>query len=241
VNVLDRPTPEPTSVARYADGETGVVDLFAPAGPSRGAVVLLHGGFWRAAYDRRHLRHLAAALAATGLTVALPEFRRVGDPGGGAPGTFDDTSRILREVPALLGADPGDVVVAGHSAGGHLALLAAARADRPPARVVSLAGVLDVAAAHRARLSDGAVAALLGTADPDPAVLAAIDPMRIALPASEIVVVHGRSDEVVPADYSIAYAARDDRIRLELLDADHFDVIDPTTPAFATVAAAIRA
>ncbi|MGN6325619.1 alpha/beta hydrolase family protein [Pseudolysinimonas sp.] len=241
MNVLDRPAPEPDATARYADGETGVVDLFDPAGPPRGAVILLHGGFWRAAYDRRHLRHLAAALAGLGHRVALPEYRRVGDAGGGDPGTFDDARRILRDVPPLLGVDPGDVVVGGHSAGGHLAILAAVGAATPPRRVVALAGVLDVAAAHRARLSDGAVAALLGERDPDPVRIAAIDPMVLELPDGEVVLVHGRRDDVVPADHSTRYAARDDRIRLELLDADHFDVIDPTADAFGAVAAAFRA
>jgi acetyl esterase/lipase len=162
----------------------------------------------------------------------------VGDPGGGVPGTVDDVQRILHEVPALLGVEATGVTVVGHSAGGHLALLAAARSERPPRRVVSLAGVLDVAAAHRARLSDGAVGALLGDPDPDPARIAAIDPMMIDLPSCDIVLLHGRTDEVVPVEYSVAYGARDRRVRLELLDADHFDVIDPLTSAFDAVAAA---
>jgi acetyl esterase/lipase len=238
VNVLDRTPPEPDAVARYADGETGVVDLFGDSGPG---VVLLHGGFWRAAYDRRHLRHLAAALAAGGMRVALPEYRRVGDPGGGMPGTLDDVRAILRAVPALLDASPSEVVVGGHSAGGHLAVLAALGADAPPRRVVSIAGVLDVAAAHRARLSSGAVGELLGDPDPVPADVAAIDPMQLALPASELMLVHGRDDDIVPVAYSASYGGLDPRVHVELLDdADHFDVVDPLSAVFPVVRETFR-
>jgi acetyl esterase/lipase len=238
-SVLDRTPPEPSRVERYADGPTGVLDVF---GASGAPVILLHGGFWRNAYDRRHLRHLAAALAADGMHVALPEFRRVGDPGGGMPGTLDDVRRILEAVPGLLGVAPRDVVLGGHSAGGHLAVLAAIAAPEPPRRVVSLAGVLDVAAADRDRLSNHAVAALLGEASPSPERVAAIDPMALPLPACEIVLVHGRDDDVVPVSYSERYAARDPRIRARRLDgADHFDVVDPVAAAFASVAAAVRA
>jgi acetyl esterase/lipase len=238
-SVLDRTPPPPTRVERYADGPTGVVDVFGEAGPP---VILLHGGFWRNAYDRTHLRHLAAALAADGLHVALPEFRRVGDPGGGMPGTLDDVRAILATVPALLGVAPGDVVLGGHSAGGHLAVLAAIDAPEPPRRVVSLAGVLDVAAAHRDRLSDGAVGALLGEPDPAPERIAAVDPMQLPLPACEVVLVHGRADDVVPVAYSADYAAREPRVRAVLLDGvDHFDVIDPLAACAETVLDALRA
>jgi len=196
-------------VVAYGPDPDQFLELTLPEGEGPAPVaVVLHGGFWRAAYDRRHLRHLAAALAGLGYRVALPEYRRVGDPGGGDPGTIDDARRILREVPALLGVDAGEVVLAGHSAGGHLAVVAA-------------------------------VAALLGDPDPDPARIAALDPMALALPACEIVAVHGRRDDVVPVAYSTAYAARDPRIRLDLPDGDHFDLVDPASPVFATVAAAL--
>ncbi|MCS5734441.1 alpha/beta fold hydrolase [Herbiconiux daphne] len=100
----------------------------APGAASRGFVVLLHGGFWRNRYDRLHLRPLAAALADRGLTVALPEYRRVGDAGGGHPGTFDDVLLAISSLPGLVvdalgpGALGGQTSLVGHSAGGHLAV-----------------------------------------------------------------------------------------------------------------------
>lgn len=243
MHVLDRPGPDPDATARYREGPSGVVELFAPSGTVRATAILLHGGFWRARYDRSHLRPLAGALAAAGVRVALPEYRRVGESGGGAPGTIDDARAILRDVPALLGAEPAGVAVVGHSAGGHLAVLAASGARPAPCRVVSLAGVLDVAAAHRAALSDGAVAALLGVADgdePDPARIAAIDPMALAVPACEVVLLHGGRDEDVPLAQSAAYAGRSPRIRLRVLDdADHYDLVDPLSRAFPAVLAAV--
>jgi acetyl esterase/lipase len=232
-SVLDRTPPAPSRELRYADGDTGVVDVFGDAGP---VVILLHGGFWRNAYDRTHLRHLAAALAADGLLVALPEFRRVGDPGGGMPGTLDDVVAILRRVPAMLGATPGDVVIGGHSAGGHLAVLAAIAAPEPPRRVVSLAGVLDIAAADRDRLSNHAVAALLGELSPSAEQIAGIDPMQLPLPMCEVVLVHGREDVVVPVTYSERFATRDPQVETVLLTgADHFDVVDPMASPYQVV------
>lgn len=99
------------------------------------------------------------------LPVALAEYRRVG-AGGGAPRTFEDVTAAIGAAHAALAkdaADPG-VVVAGHSAGGHLALLAAARPGTPVTRVLAVAPVADLARAHELGLSDGAVAELLGDA-----------------------------------------------------------------------------
>lgn len=238
VHILERPAPEPHATLSYADRPTGVVDVFEPARAPRATIVLLHGGFWRAAYDRVHLRALAAGLAERGARVALPEYRRVGDAGGGFPGTVEDAQRILVAVPAMLGVSPDAVVFAGHSAGGHLAVLAAATADVPPARVVSLAGVLDMRAAHRARLSGDAVAELAGSSDPGR--LAELDPMALPVPGCEVVLVHGARDAEVPSAYSVAYAARAARIRLTILDhADHYDLIDPLSPAFDAVWSAL--
>jgi acetyl esterase/lipase len=233
VHVLERPAPGPDRVLRYADGMTGVVDVYDPPGGARGLVVLLHGGFWRAAYDRRHLRPLAAALAGDGWQVALPEYRRVGDDGGGWPGTMRDAARIVRDVPALVGTHPPErVVIVGHSAGGHLAMLAAVENARL-AGAVSLAGVLDLASAHAAGLSRGAVADLLGTPVPTAELLAKADPLRTTLPACALALLHGDRDAEVPVDYSRAYATRAARIELRVIeDADHYDVIDPLAASY---------
>jgi acetyl esterase/lipase len=140
-DVLTRSTPPPDHVLRYGPGPDQVADLrlgVGHAGRPPVLVLLLHGGFWRAAYDRTHLGPLATALAAENFAVCTPEFRRTGQPGGGWPGTFDDVALAVDRLPGLVravlpgaaeigGAEVGGVVLAGHSAGGHLALWSAGR------------------------------------------------------------------------------------------------------------------
>ncbi|WP_291050473.1 hypothetical protein [Herbiconiux sp.] len=102
--MLSRSAREPDHVLRYGPGPSQVADLFLPPdGPVRGLALALHGGFWRARYDRVHLRPLAEAIAAGGHAVALLEYRRVGEGGGGHPGTFDDVLLGIRTVPGIVG------------------------------------------------------------------------------------------------------------------------------------------
>ncbi len=138
--VMTRPAPPPDHLLRYGPGPDQVADLRLPPGLGMNAagrapvlILLLHGGFWRAAYDRTHLGPLASALAAESFAVCTPEFRRTGQPGGGWPGTFDDVALAVDRLPGLVsavlprGTAVGGVVLAGHSAGGHLALWSAGR------------------------------------------------------------------------------------------------------------------
>jgi hypothetical protein len=82
-------------IERYGEHPSQVLELFEPEGQARGAAVLIHGGFWRAAYDRTHTGPLTSALASAGYVAATPEFRRTGEEGGGWPGTFDDVAAAL--------------------------------------------------------------------------------------------------------------------------------------------------
>lgn len=140
--ILTRPAPPPDGTIRYGPGPDNIADVRLPSGGGlRGAsagsgqplVVVLHGGFWRAAFDRKHVGPMAAALAAEGYLVCVPEFRRVGQAGGGWPGTFDDVAAAVDRLPLLVAAiapgacDPGRLLLLGHSAGAHLALWAAGR------------------------------------------------------------------------------------------------------------------
>lgn len=258
-DILDRTAREADFTDTYGPDLLHVVDFFQPEKGHAGRfVILLHGGFWRNRYDRRHLYPLAEALADAGMTVAVPEYRRVGDPGGGWTGTFDDVRRILDVVPLIArprldeAAVAQGVTLAGHSAGGHLAVwsqtLEAGRsylALGPVDRVVSLAGVIDLGAAHAVALSDGAVNELLG----DPAAagigerLRASDPMSLPVPVAhgvEVVLIHGVEDEEVPVDFSRKYARRDGRIQFaELPQTGHYELIDPLSDAWPTVRAAL--
>ncbi|GAA3619177.1 hypothetical protein GCM10022199_24580 [Marihabitans asiaticum] len=239
-DVLTRPARGPDAVLRYAAVETGVADVYRATGaaaPDRPVIVLVHGGFWRNRYDRTHLRPMAASLADDGSTVVLPEYRRIGDAGGQWPGGLDDLLALLGQLPDLLGEGGAarPVVLGGHSAGGHLALLAARALSSPLAGVVALAAVSDVAAARKAGLSDHVVDDLLG--GPRAPLPVDADPAQLPSPPHPTVLVHGERDDVVPPDYSRRYAAERTSVRLlEIPGADHFDLIDPQSHAGTVVA-----
>ncbi len=224
----------------------------------------MHGGFWRAAYDRAHTGPLATALAAAGFAACTPEFRRTGQAGGGWPGTFDDVAAAVDVLPGLVSeaaegrVDPARLLLAGHSAGGHLALWSASRHRLPAsspwatsapscAGVVALAAVSDLASGHRLGLGTGAVDLLLG-GGPDARGdrYAQTNPVSLLPTGTPVRLVHGRSDEIVPCAMSLDYAARaqaagDDAECAALPGVEHFALIDPLSAAWADVLDAFRA
>ena len=264
-DVLTRPAPLPDHAIRYGTGPEHVADVWLPAATSRSAplVIFLHGGFWRAAYDRSHTGPMATALAAAGYAVCVPEFRRTGQAGGGWPGTFEDVATAVDRSPALVrkAAGPGVVaddpaLLAGHSAGGHLALCAAARhllspdsgwhADTRARGVVVLAGVSGLADCYDQGLGNGAAADLMGGSPARfPQRYRVADPAGLLPLGCPVRLVHGSLDDVVPVAMSRGYAALgraagDDTAVAELPGASHLDLIDPLPPAWPQVLAAFK-
>jgi acetyl esterase/lipase len=218
----------------YGDDPSQFGELTLPSGTPRGVVVVIHGGFWKAAYDLSLGRPLAAALAERGWAAWNLEYRRVGN-GGGAPETFDDIAAGI-DVLAERGLDHSTVVTLGHSAGGHLAVWAAGRAD-PAVRVtaaISQAGVLDLVAASGLHLGDDAVEGLLG--HPAGPADAAYDPLQQVPLGVPVFCVHGTADDVVPVaqsrDYVEAAVAAGAAAELVEVDGDHFVVIDTASAAW---------
>ena len=223
----------------YGDDPSQFGELSLPAGTPRGVVVVIHGGFWKAAYDLDLGRPLAASLVENGWAAWNLEYRRVGN-GGGFPTTFDDVAAGLDRL-ADLDVDLSTVITLGHSAGGHLAVWAAGRGtyDRWPPRVevtaaVSQAGVLDLVGASELGLGGGAVEALLG--HPAGAADAAVDPLQQVPLGVPVFCVHGTDDAIVPPVQSETYvgAALGEGAEAELVevDGDHFVVIDPRSAAW---------
>ncbi len=266
-DVLTASAPPPDAVVRYGDLPEHVADVRLPApraGTGAPLAVVVHGGFWRAAYDRAHTGPMCADLASRGVATVSVEYRRTGQAAGGWPGTFDDIALAVDRVPALVAevaagqVDTERVVLLGHSAGGHLVLWSAGRhrlpagspwhrATPPPVRgVVALAPVADLARASRLGLGEGATDALLGGGpETVPQRYAAADPMRLLPTGVPAVLVHGDDDENVPADQSVTYAsaARDagDSIELRrLAGVEHFGVINPAAPAWRRVVTAVE-
>ncbi len=111
---------------RYGDDRSQFGELTRAAGPAKGVVVVIHGGFWRAAYDLSLGRPLVASLVEHGWTAYNLEYRRVGN-GGGYPQTLDDVAAGIDALATVEGLDTATVITLGHSAGGHLAVWAAGR------------------------------------------------------------------------------------------------------------------
>ncbi|MEU8974490.1 alpha/beta hydrolase [Streptomyces monashensis] len=287
-SAFSHPPVDPDISSAYGDHPDQVVDFYAPRSIAQDTpaplVVVLHGGAWRARYDRAHITPFADYLARRGFAVANVEYRRggehplipgqstgadadAGDGGSGDgatpaagrwPETFDDVAAALDALPdlvrtALPQADPRRMVLTGHSAGGHLALWAAARhvlpADAPwrtagPALlrgVVALAPIADFEVAEKLDVCGNASLQLLGGHGTFAERRPYADPALLLPTGIATTLVQGRTDLVVPQavaeSYADAAAKAGEVAGLTLLeDVGHFPLIDPAADACAVVA-----
>jgi len=237
----------------YGPAPTGFAELRLPSGIGpHPVVILIHGGFWRARHGLDLMDRLGDDLAARGIATWNIEYRRVGEPGGGYPGTLIDVATAAEMLRAV-------------AAGVHLALWLAARQRLPVGALgtgaaaaltgpdalplvgaISQAGVADLTAGWRQKLGNGAVSDFIGGgADEFPERYAVADP-ALSLPLGvPQVLVHGLRDDIVPPGISELYLAAatqaGDDIRLRAIPAaDHMAVIDPTTPAWAVIVEEVR-
>ncbi|HZU32823.1 MAG TPA: alpha/beta hydrolase [Candidatus Angelobacter sp.] len=237
-DILSKKPPDPDIRFPYGQDSYQFVEARIPesAGPHP-VVFFIHGGYWRAKYDLTYTGHLCQALKKIGIATWNIEYRRVGNPGGGWPGTFED----IRSAYHLILAHGNDtfakldlkrLCVAGHSAGGHLAVCLASF-EKSVTRVLSLAGVLDLRRAWELHLSNNAVAEFLGgspTQVPDHYHEA--DPAERPIPQARQVLIHGTADDAVPYEISKTYAdkkkaAKENVGLITLPNAGHFELVDP--------------
>ena len=191
---------------------------------------------------------MCAALAAAGFATANIEYRRVGEPGGGWPGTFDDVRRAVDHVDELACASPLDldrVALLGHSAGGQLALWAAPRTRLRLRGVVSLAGVVDLHLLDASRADRGLARRLLGgTPDEVPDRWDEASPRRQLPWPVRTVLVCGTKDEHWAANEATAVAAYEAGGDVELValpGASHFELVDPATAEWEVVRTRVEA
>jgi len=217
-------------VHRYGPDPSQFCELFRPAGEPAGVAIVLHGGFWRARYDRTLMHPLCADLAARGWAAWNVEYRRLGD-GGGVPATLDDVVAAVEALPL----DAPRRVSLGHSAGGHLAAYLATRV--PLDGVVSQAGVLDLALGAELGLSNGVVGEFLGGAP-----LADASPIERLPLRARTLLTHGGRDDIVPPVISERFAeaarAAGDEVALVLEPEEgHYGHLDPANPLWRAVTA----
>lgn len=257
-------TGAPPIVASYGAHPSQYVELHLPDGPGpHQAVVLIHGGFWRLPWDRTLMRLLAADLVGRGFAAVNVEYRRLGEEGGGWPGTCEDVAAALRGLHTIPELDRAGVTLVGHSAGGHLALWAARRigleAPLDVRLIISQAGVADLRAAVRDRLDeeDGkppAATELLGLSSAHEDGCAADALYRAASPIEmpplgpdvRQLVLHGDADDRVPRQQSLDYAqaaqsAGGDVRFASFTGMGHFELIDPAHESWQLTLAEIAA
>ena len=147
-DVLAVPYREADITHNYGENQFQFGQLWLPATtPARASLVLIHGGCWLNQFDITYSHGLSSALADAGFAVWSLEYRRTGDEGGAWPGTFEDIIAGINSLNDIDAIESENLAILGHSAGGHLALLAGARSellDMEPDLIVGLAAISDV-------------------------------------------------------------------------------------------------
>lgn len=270
MDVLSRDPPRADRRIHYGSDPSQFGDLWLPrqrAGHPWPVLVFVHGGWWSSAYDLGYAGFLCDAFRQCDLAVWSLEYRRTGMTGGGWPTTFEDVAHGFDYLAELARTTPlrlDRVVVAGHSAGGHLAFWLAGRPHVPPASplaipprvpihaAVSFAGAVDLTLLLQ--LSTGAFSAdrdwvshlMGGTPQSHPDRYAAGDPGQLLpLPCPQLLI-QGSKDQQIPPRLPQLWADKARRgggscSLLLLPGADHFDVVDPQSSAWPQIRRAVQA
>ena len=233
-DLLQLPIAEVAQTHAYGSSPQNTVVNIGGSDSSRGAITLIHGGCWSNAYDRNHTLPMAEALSTMGYDVWVPEYRRVGDAGGGWPGSLDDIIEAIEFVTNKTGKQP---ILVGHSAGGHLALRAA-QTGLAIDGVVGLAPITDlVSYGAESGSCQSMVAPFMGdeTYFPDASYRdASVTLNAINVPVAAVI---GKEDPIVGASQVAVF----DAVQVTTVDgAGHFDVVHPETEAFSAVLTALE-
>jgi acetyl esterase/lipase len=258
-----QPSPPPVDgKIAYGPGPLQFGHLVVPKGPRpHPVVVFMHGGCWLSQYDIGIVADLEQAVADAGFAIWSLEYRRVGDEGGGWPGTFTDVGRgadYLRVLAPQYGLDLTRVVASGHSAGGQLALWLAARRKLPTSSelyvadplviggVLALAPAADLEGVQKSGECGDAAGKLMGGSPAEhPDRYRAASPMQLApIPVPQVLVLGAHDETWGPYGRSYVVRARavgDMAVQVvDAPEAGHFEVVSPDTTTWPIVVGALK-
>lgn len=243
-DVLAVPFAKPEQRVAYGESPLQFVEHWQTPkhSPSTPIILSIHGGCWLSAYSIEHTYAMNSALRDAGFDVWSVEYRRVGDTGGGWPGSFADIQQSLLAVAAEYGGKQAlaerDVTLLGHSAGGHLALLAGHQRAELIDRVVGLAAISDINA-YTAGDNSCQQAGKRFMQDADSDAWYAANPMLQPV-VTPTYLFHGDADSIVPPAQSRAFAEHEQVDVVWLEGAGHFDLIDPQSRAWLTIVSQLQ-
>lgn len=257
--------PAPSLRFAYGAAPSQFAELFRPDGDGPFPVALIvHGGCWCKEYAGiSQMRNIAGDLQRQGIAVWNIEYRRFDEEGGGYPGMYLDVATAVDRLRALAPEwrlDLARVVLVGHSAGGHLAQWAAARARLPRSSplfvadplpvptVVSLGGLADLRNEEQLIKTscERDIVQLAGSPSAErPDVFSDTSPVELLPSGVRTVLIHGEFDTISPLragqDYARrAQAAGDQAEVIVLPGGSHFDEVAATSPSWSIVSAQIR-
>ena len=229
-------------------------DLYMPDEPSEfdkghgvPCVMLIHGGFWKEKFTSELMKPIAEDLAEAGIASWNIEFKRWNPVEKGIwVDTLSDVMRAWGQLALLPGIDMTRSMVMGHSAGGHLALLLASKAETKPWLTIAQSPVCDLFSADTERLSDegDAVRNWIGS-DPieDSKTWMSINPLDNP-PKTPVLLAHGKEDADVPISQSETYYrvmnAKKCDIQKLWLNGDHYSIIDVASDDWLVILNAIQ-
>lgn len=206
------------------------------SGDRQTAIVMIHGGCWLNQYDLTHVRPFCSALAELGFPIWSVEYRRVGDAGGGWPGSFED----IQAATLLVAEDYDEMIIMGHSAGGHLALWVAASQPAIFKQCIGLAAISDlVSYAEGTSTCEKATLSLMGgTPEQHADRYAKASPLLLPTVAKSLLI-HGAEDSIVRPDQSARFAQAQGAAYTAVAEAGHFDVVNPQSVVWPVITRAL--
>lgn len=236
--VLELPSDPPTQTYKYGSQPSQFYQYWPAKNNATKAanVIFIHGGCWLKDYDIRHSYPLSTALAKEGFNLWSVEYRRLGEKNVEWSASLNDVSKAIENI--LQQTDGKPTAVMGHSAGGHLALLATSNGRKYAEQVDAVLGLAAITDMQAYVAEDGscnqAAKTLIDTAQSD-FKFAEADPKQQPLHHNTWLL-QGSADNIVPMSQAEVFGVDNDNVNTLIIDeAGHFDMIHPKTDAWTVI------